>query len=148
MRNLEFSPLMRSASLYSPFNQLFDELERPKNLSKELPYNILKLDADQFQIVIAAPGLTDDDIHITATQNSLSVSSELEESDQEVEYLHKGLSGAAFSQKFELAETIKVVSATMENGLLKIDLKREIPESLKPRRIQIGKPESIEDKAS
>jgi len=148
MRSFELSPLMRSAAVYSPFNQLFDELERPKNLSRELPYNIIKKDADQFQIVIAAPGLTDEDIDITVAQNSLSISSEARENNQDAQYLHHGLPENAFNQKFELAETIKVVNATMENGLLKIDLEREIPESMKPRRIKIAKPDFIESEAS
>jgi len=132
MRSFDLSPLMRSASIYSPFNQLVDELERPTTLSRELPYNIIQKDVDQFQIVIAAPGLTEDDIDITVAQNSLSISSEARETNEDAQYLHHGLSEDAVSQKFELAETIKVVSATMDNGLLKIDLEREIPRPWKP----------------
>ncbi|OUR79470.1 hypothetical protein A9Q83_03430 [Alphaproteobacteria bacterium 46_93_T64] len=148
MRNFDFSPLMRSASLHSPFNSLFDELDRSASESRRLPYNILKKDADHFQIVVAAAGYSEDDIDITVAQNSLSISAESHESDENIEYLHHGLSAGAFTQKFELSDMIKVKGATMDNGLLKVELVREIPESLKPLRIKIEKSDQIEDKAS
>ncbi len=99
---------------------------------------------------MAVAGFTEDQIEIVATRNSLKVSGKSAEQKDEVEYLHRGLAARSFVQNFELAETIKVLSANLENGLLHIDLVREIPEELKPRTIEIatGKEKLIENKAA
>ena len=143
MHNFDFSPLMRSTIGYDRVEQLFDGLERATSGDKYPPYNIVKNDQDSYSIVMAVAGFSEGDIRITATQNSLEISGETEEAQDEVEYLHRGIAGRAFNQSFELADTIKVVGAEMENGLLKIALQREIPEEMKPRNISITKAEQI-----
>lgn len=142
MRNFDFAPLMRSTVGYDRIGQLFDSMERAASGDKYPPYNIVKKDQDSYEIIMAVAGFSEADIDITATQNSLEITGTTrDEEAQEVEYLHRGIAGRAFSQKFELADTIKVVGAAMENGLLTISLKREIPEAMKPRTIAIAKPE-------
>ncbi|MBO6826897.1 MAG: Hsp20 family protein [Sneathiella sp.] len=141
MRNFDFAPLMRSTVGYDRIGQIFETMERAASSDKYPPYNIVKKDQDSYEIVMAVAGFAESDIDITATHNSLEVTGTAREEEQEVEYLHRGIAGRAFTQKFELADTIKVVSASMENGLLKIALQREIPEAMKPRTIAIAKPE-------
>ncbi len=143
MRNFDFSPLMRSTVGYDRIEQLFDGLERATGGDKYPPYNIVKNDQDSYSIVMAVAGFSEGDIRITATQNSLEVSGETKDEQDEVEYLHRGIAGRTFTQTFELADTIKVVGAEMENGLLKIALQREIPEAMKPRNISITKADDI-----
>ena len=143
MRNFDFSPLMRSTVGYDRIEQLFDGLERATGGDKYPPYNIVKNDQDSYSIVMAVAGFSEGDIRITATQNSLEISGETKDEQEEVEYLHRGIAGRAFTQTFELADTIKVVGAQMENGLLKIALQREIPEAMKPRTISITKADDI-----
>jgi len=143
MRNFDFAPLMRSTVGYDRIGQLFDSMERAASGDKYPPYNIIKKDQDSYEIVMAVAGFSEADIDIKATQNSLEITGNTQDEDQDVEYLHRGIAGRAFSQKFELADTIKVVGASMENGLLKIALKREIPEAMKPRTIAIAKPEEM-----
>ncbi|MBE7637995.1 Hsp20 family protein [Sneathiella sp. P13V-1] len=143
MRNLDFSPLMRSTVGYDRISQLFEGMERATNGDKYPPYNIIKNDQDSYSIVMAVAGFSEGDIRITATHNSLEVSGETKDEQEDVEYLHRGIAGRAFTQTFELADTIKVVGAEMENGLLKIALQREIPEAMKPRTISITKADDI-----
>ncbi|WP_373085759.1 Hsp20 family protein [Sneathiella sp.] len=148
MRTFDYSPLLRSTVGFDRIEQLFRGLERASSENGFPPYNIVKTDADNFRITMAVAGFTEDEIDITASQNSLKISGKSAKEKDDGEYLHRGLAARSFSQNFELAETIKVVSATMENGLLHIDLVREIPEALKPRTIEIGKGKLIEDKAA
>jgi molecular chaperone IbpA len=138
MRTYDFSPLLRSSVGFDRIEQMFRGLERATVENNFPPYNIVKKDADNYRITMAVAGYTEADIEITANQNSLKISGKINGEKEESEYLHRGIAGRAFNQNFELAETIKVVGAEMENGLLHIDLVREIPEALKPRSIQIG----------
>jgi molecular chaperone IbpA len=147
MRTFDFAPLMRSSVGFDRIEQLFDGLERAST-DKFPPYNIVKVDQDSYRITMAVAGFSEDDIELTATQNTLKVTGKTDGEDQNpVQYLHRGIAGRAFTQTFELADTIKVVGASMDRGLLHIDLVREIPESLRPRTIAIGKPGLIEDRA-
>tara|TARA_R100000005_G_scaffold95164_1_gene75656 strand:- start:2656 stop:3108 length:453 start_codon:yes stop_codon:yes gene_type:complete len=150
MRTYDFSPLLRSTVGFDRIEHLFRGLERASTEGGFPPYNIIKKDADNYRITMAVAGFTEDQIEIVATRNSLKVSGKSAEQKDEVEYLHRGLAARSFVQNFELAETIKVLSANLENGLLHIDLVREIPEELKPRTIEIatGKEKLIENKAA
>ena len=152
MRAYDFSPLLRTTVGFDRIEQLFRTLERASSENSYPPYNIVRKDADNYRITMAVAGFDEDQIEIVATQNSLKVSGKSDEEKDEVQYLHRGLASRSFAQNFELAETIKVVGATMENGLLHIDLVREIPEELKPRTIEISKPKGkgklIENKAA
>lgn len=148
MRTYDFSPLMRSTVGFDRIEQLFRGLERATADNSFPPYNIVKTDADHYRITMAVAGFTEDQLELVANQNSLKISGKSLDDKEEVEYLHRGLAARSFVQNFELAETIKVVGASMENGLLHIDLVREIPEELKPRTIEINKGKLIEDKAA
>lgn len=148
MRSFDFSPLMRSSVGYDRIEQLFQGLDQTSSTDKFPPYNIIKKDQDNYQITMAVSGFSDKDIDITATQNSLKISGKSSQDEQDVEYLHRGIAGRAFTQTFELADTIKVVDASLVNGLLTVDLKREIPEALKPRTINIKKANLLESDAA
>ena len=148
MRSFDFSPLMRSSIGYDRIEQLFDGIDRAATSDKFPPYNIIKKDQDNYQITMAVSGFSEGDIDITATQNSLKITGKSSQDDKDVEYLHRGIAGRAFTQTFELADTIKVVSAGLANGLLSIELRREIPEALKPRTIEIGKTGLLETDAA
>ncbi|MEH6401799.1 MAG: Hsp20 family protein [Sneathiella sp.] len=148
MRNFDFAPLMRSTIGYDRIEHLFEGLEQASRSDKFPPYNIIKNDQDNYQITMALSGFTEDDIDITVKENSLSISGKSAEDDGTVEYLHRGIAGRAFAQSFELADTIEVTGASMINGLLKVNLHREIPEALKPRTITIEKAKLLEDQAA
>ncbi|TNE41081.1 MAG: Hsp20 family protein [Alphaproteobacteria bacterium] len=139
MRTYDFSPLMRSTVGFDRIEQLFRGLERASTENSYPPYNIVRKDADNYRITMAVAGFDEDQIEIVSNQNSLKVTGKSTEEKDKVEYLHRGLAARSFTQTFELAETIKVTGASMENGLLHIDLVREIPEELKPRTIEINK---------
>jgi len=148
MRTYDFSPLMRSTVGFDRIEQLFHGLERASTENNFPPYNIVRKDADNYRITMAVAGFTEDQVEIVANQNTLKISGKSVEEKEGAEYLHRGLAARSFVQNFELAETIKVVGAAMENGLLHIDLVREIPEELKPRTIEIKKGKFIESKAA
>jgi molecular chaperone IbpA len=101
------------------------------------PYDIAKTSEDDYRISMAVAGFAQDELDITQEQNMLMVSGQKAGEDKG-EYLHRGIAGRAFQRRFELADHVKVVGANLVNGLLTIDLKREIPEEMKPRRIEIA----------
>jgi molecular chaperone IbpA len=148
MRNFDFSPLMRSTIGFDRIGQMFEDLERTQAADKYPPYNIVKRDADNYRISMAIAGFSEDDIDITVTENTLKITGEINGKPEDNEYLYQGLAARAFTRQFELADTIKVVGADMQNGLLHIDLVREIPEALKPRHVEIGKSKLLSDKAA
>jgi len=148
MRTYDFSPLLRSSVGFDRIEHLFRGLDRASTDTSFPPYNIVKKDADNYRITMAVAGFAEDEIDITANQNSLKITGKSAKEKADAEYLHRGLAARSFNQNFELAETIKVVGAEMENGLLHIDLVREIPEALKPRTIEIASSKLIENKAA
>ena len=101
------------------------------------PYNIEKLGEDAYRIVMAVAGFGMDDLEIVAERNRLAVRGEVKDKTERT-YLHRGIATRAFERQFDLADFVQVEGASLENGLLVIELKREIPEALKPRRIEIG----------
>jgi len=101
------------------------------------PYDIAKTAEDDYRIAMAVAGFSQEELDITQEQNMLMVSGQKAAEDKG-EYLHRGIAGRAFQRRFELADHVKVVGASLVNGLLTIDLKREIPEEMKPRRIEIA----------
>jgi len=101
------------------------------------PYNIERLAEDEYRITMAVAGFSRDNLDIVAHQNQLTVKGKLSEPEQQVSYLHKGIATRAFERKFSLADHVKVTGAELEEGLLRIELVREIPEEQKPRMIDI-----------
>jgi molecular chaperone IbpA len=136
MRTYDFAPLWRSTI---GFDRLFDLAETAQRAGEDNypPYNIERLADDRYQISLAVAGFAPEDIEITAEQNVVTV--EGSKSDKtERDFLYRGISTRSFRRQFSLAEYVQVKSAAFDNGLLTIELVREIPEAMKPRRIAIG----------
>ena len=135
MRSYDFSPLWRSTV---GFDRLFDLAESAQRASEDNypPYNIERLADDRYQISLAVAGFSPDEISITAEQNVVTIEGTKTEK-AEREFLYRGISTRAFKRQFNLADYVQVKDASFNNGLLKIELVREIPEAMKPRRIAI-----------
>jgi molecular chaperone IbpA len=136
MRTSDFSPLWRSTI---GFDRLFDLVDAAQRAGEDNypPYNIERVSDDRYQISLAIAGFSPDEVSVTAEQNAVIV--EGTKTDKtEREYLYRGISARPFKRQFNLADYVQVKSATFENGLLKIELIREIPEAMKPRRIAIN----------
>ena len=147
MRTYDFAPLWRSTI---GFDRLFDLLDETQRAAEDNypPYNIERLGEDSYQISLALAGFSPDEITITAEQNVLTVEGRKADKEQH-EYLYQGISARPFKRQFNLADYVQVKGATFDNGLLRVELVREIPEAMKPRRIAIGgakEPTTIEQK--
>lgn len=137
MRNLDFSPLYRNAI---GFDRLFNLMEtnNAKNGSSGYPpYNIEQQDENKYRITMAVAGFAEDQLEITQKENMLVVRGE-QKAAEEKNYVYQGIAERDFERKFQLADYVKVIGAEMENGLLHVDLEREIPEAMKPRKIAIN----------
>lgn len=136
MATLDFTPLIRSTVGFDRLPLLLsDALDRDEGGFP--PYNIEKIDEDAYRIVRALAGFSKDDVEIVTERNRLCVRAAAKDDDSRV-YLHRGLARRAFERVFDLADFTEVVGATMNDGLLTIELRRELPEALKPRSIPIG----------
>jgi len=149
MTTFDLSPLYRTAI---GFDRLADMLSNASRVDGNgyPPYNIEARGDDRYRISMAVAGFGDDDLEIVTEQNTLTVSGRKpeEDGDAEREYLYRGIATRAFERRFQLADHVRVDAARLENGLLHIDLKRELPEQMKPRRIEIaGSRPSIESEA-
>lgn len=138
MRTFDLSPLLRNTVGFDRFDRLFDSMGRLDEATPGYPpYNIIKDGEDAYRISMAVAGFGEGDIDVTVTENTLVVKGAQGEENEETTYLHRGIAGRAFERRFTLADTIKVTGAKLENGLLHIDLVREVPEHKKPRKIEI-----------
>ena len=133
MRTFDFTPYYRSTV---GFDQLFDLLDKSVR-SDWPPYNIEKKGEDQYRITMAIAGFGPNEVELVQHGNTLLVTGQKGE-PQGADMLHQGIPAATFKQSFNLADHVKVVGANLEHGLLTIDLLREVPEQLKPRRIEVG----------
>ncbi len=140
MRSFDFAPLYRATVGFDQMADLMDRVLANDVQSQTYPpYNIEKTAEDAYRISIAVAGFADQDLSVEVKEQALVVSArKTEEDDQERTYLHRGIATRAFERRFHLADHVKVVGASHENGMLHIDLEREIPEALKPRRIEIA----------
>ena len=140
----DFSPLFRSTV---GFDRLLDELQsasRASSIDNWPPYDIIKVGEDDYRISMAVAGFSPDDLTITHEHNMLMVVGQKSDVDEEIgQYLHRGIAARNFQRRFELADYVKVVGASLVNGLLTVDLKRELPEEMKPRRIGIATSEDL-----
>lgn len=138
MRSLDFAPLLRSSVGFENLNRLVDFATRGEGDAYP-PYNIEKLSDSGYRIAMAVAGFRRDELEITVQDNVLIVVGRASEGagEGERQFLHRGIAKRAFERRFQLADTIKVLSAKYEDGLLNIDLVREIPEHKKPRRVDI-----------
>ncbi len=148
MRTLDFAPLLRSSIGFENLNRLVDFATRGDGDSYP-PYNIEKLAEDAYRISMAVAGFSRDELELTVQDNVLIVIGKAEPKAEEAErqFLHRGIAKRAFERRFQLADTIKVTGAGYADGLLNIELKREVPEHKKPRRIAIDG-QAIEGDAS
>lgn len=139
MRNFDLAPLYRATV---GFDQIADLLDRV--MSSDVgqptypPYNIEKTADDAYRISVAVAGFSADDLGVEVKDGSLVVSARKSEEDEGRAYLHRGIATRAFERRFQLADHVRVIGATHADGMLHIDLRREVPEALKPRRIAIA----------
>ncbi|WP_050605597.1 Hsp20 family protein [Ruegeria sp. 6PALISEP08] len=145
MRTFDFAPLHRATI---GFDQIADMMDRV--LTNDVaqpsypPYNIEKTDADTYRISVAVAGFSEDDLSVEVKENSLVVAGKKATDGKDRSFLHRGIATRAFERRFALADHVRVTGASHENGMLNIDLKREVPEALKPRRIEISSSKAIE----
>jgi molecular chaperone IbpA len=143
MTTFDFSPLYRNSVGFDRFASMLNSASRQEQGTSYPPYNIRSLDENHYQITMAIAGFSEQELNITTEQNRLIVTGEREnEAEQAGEYLHHGIATRSFERRFNLADHVKVTAASLENGLLHIDLERELPEAMKPRTIEIGKPQA------
>lgn len=149
MQTVDFSPFYRSTV---GFDRLFSRLDNLVGQEAKTypPYNIEKVGENAYRISIAVAGFTSSEIAIESKENSLTIKGAKapEPEERSREFLHRGIAERAFELRFQLADYVEVAGASLENGLLHIELKRELPESKKPRQIAInGGDKTIEDKS-
>ena len=140
MRTFDFSPLYRSTV---GFDRLFDILDSVSKVDAGAgypPYNIERTTDDAYRISVAVAGFGESDLNVEVRENVLVVSGERAEeaNNDDREFLHRGIAGRTFERRFQLADHVEVTGASLENGLLNIDLERRIPDAMKPRKIEIG----------
>ena len=153
MRHFDFAPLYRSTV---GFDRLFSLLDQGSGVDGSAPtyppYNIERTSENGYRVSVAVAGFTDKDISIEVKENALTIRGEKQDdkSEKKSEILHQGIAARAFERVFQLADYVQVRGAALENGLLHVDLVREIPEAKKPRQIPIGdgQPKVVEAKAA
>lgn len=150
MQHLDFTPLYKSTV---GFDHLFNLLDNSGHIEKTAttypPYNIQKFDENAYRITMAVAGFTNEEIDIEIKEQSLQIVGDKTQPEQ-IEYLHQGIANRAFKRIFQLADHVEITGANLENGLLHIDLKREIPERMKARKIDIQKqtsPKTIQNQS-
>jgi len=149
MSTFDFSPLFRSTIGFDRLSRLLDQSLVDEGTSYP-PYNIEKTGEDAYRITMAVAGFGEDDINIVAQENTLVVAGKAKPSDEKAQFLYRGIAGRAFERRFQLADHIKVSGASLVNGLLHVDLVREVPEAKRPRQIKIesGAAKTLEAKAA
>jgi len=138
MRTFDFSPLFRSSVGFDHLASLMDAANRDSNAGYP-PYNIEVVDNDNYRITLAIAGFSDNELSIETESNVLKVRGSKTPDQSQKTYLHQGIAGRDFERRYQLADHVKVTNATLENGLLHIDLIKEIPEAMKPRKISINR---------
>ena len=139
MRTLDFSPLYRASIGFDQIADIMDRVLSADGAQPSYPpYNIEKTSDDTYRISVAVAGFTEDDLSVDVKENALIVGAKKAETGDDTTYLHRGIATRAFERRFQLADHVHVTGAVHENGMLHIDLKREVPDALKPRRIAIN----------
>lgn len=132
----DFSPLFRSSVGYDRLLGALEAASRIDTIDNWPPYDIVKMGDDDYRITMAVAGFSQGELSITQEQNMLLISGQ-KANEHDREYLHRGIAGRSFQRRFELADHVKVTGANLADGLLTVDLKREVPEEMKPRLIEI-----------
>lgn len=148
MRTVDLSPLYRSFIGFDHLASLMDAAAQTDKQPSFPPYNIEALDKDKYRITMAVAGFSEDELTLQSENNTLVVSGTKagKEQNDERKFIHQGIAERNFERKFQLGDHVKVLGADLANGLLSIDLEREIPEALKPRKIEIGSGNMLESK--
>ena len=139
MRSYDFSPLYRATVGFDRMADMLDRvLTQEVGVTSYPPYNIEKTADDAYRISVAVAGFSDADLNVEQREQQLIVAAKKEQEQDDRTFLHRGIATRAFEKRFHLADHVRVTGAVAENGMLHIDLVREVPEALKPRRIEIG----------
>ena len=149
MDRFDFSPLFRSTIGFDRLTRMVDAASRVDSAALSYPpYNIETTGEDAYRLTMAVAGFAPDEVEVTVHENSLLVTGKAKQEEQESRYLHRGIARRAFERRFSLADHIKVVGGSLDNGMLHVDLVREVPEAAKPRKIEIagGQPRAVEQK--
>lgn len=147
MTTFDFSPLFRSTVGFDRMQRLVEAAARSEEANGYPPYNIEKLEENAYRITMAVAGFSEDDLDIEVRDGVLFVTGKQPEPVEERSFLYRGIAGRAFRRTFQLADHVKVQGAALENGLLHIELAREVPEAMKPRKIAINGQQAAEPAA-
>jgi molecular chaperone IbpA len=153
MRSFDLSPLFRSSVGFDRLSRLMDAAARVDDAALAYPpYNIERTGDDTYRITMAVAGFGEEDLSIVTQENQLLISGKLAKAEEDKAFLYRGIAGRAFERRFALADHIKVSGASLVNGLLHVDLVREVPETMKPRQVKItaangAKPKVIDNQA-
>ncbi|NOR61725.1 MAG: Hsp20 family protein, partial [Rhodobacteraceae bacterium] len=135
MRNFDLTPLYRSTVGYDRLASILDNVTRTDGGSSYPPYNIEKTGEDAYRITIAVAGFSEEELTIEARDGQLVIAGKKAEAETQTNFLHRGIATRAFEKRFQLADHVRATDAITANGLLHVDLIREVPEALKPRKI-------------
>jgi len=155
MRHLDLTPLYRSAIGFDRIGSLLDTLNTFEGEAPTYPpYNIERVAENDYRISMAVAGFSESDLDIEVKEHTLSIRGEKRVEQENSTYLHRGIAARSFERRFQLADYVVVKGATLENGLLHVDLVRELPEAMKPRTIEIatksetGQPKVLDSQAA
>lgn len=143
MRMMDFTPLYRSTVGFDRMFSMLDQLGGPEgSVPSYPPYNIERLNENAYRISVAVAGFTETDLEIETSENGLTIRGEKQAHGEEGggDLMYQGIAARSFERRFQLADYVRVVSATLEIGLLHVDLVREVPEAMKLRRVPIASP--------
>jgi molecular chaperone IbpA len=148
MRNVQLDPFWRTSIGFDRLFDLMDESLRFEPEDHYPPCNITRTGENRYRITLAVAGFKPEQIGVTIHQNTLTINGRIQEKQADSEYLYRGIAGRPFERRFNLADYVEVKRAWFEDGLLQVELEREVPESMKPRKVevQIGKPPVTDDK--
>lgn len=148
MRQFDLAPLYRSTVGFDRLFSMLDQFAGPENGNSYPPYNIERTGEDAYRITLAVAGFGESDLQIEQKENALTIrgAKEAQEKSDDREVLYQGIAGRSFERRFQLADHVKVTGAALENGLLHVDLVREVPEAARPRQIPIGSGKVVEAK--
>jgi molecular chaperone IbpA len=148
MRTIDFAPLYRSVVGFDRLADLLESAATETASTGYPPYNIERTAENEYRIEVAVAGFRPDELNVEVKENLLTVQGRKAANDEARTYLHRGLAERNFERRFQLADYVVVTDATLQDGLLQLSLKRELPEALKPRRIEIGVGKLIEGEGS
>lgn len=143
----DFAPLFRTAIGFDRLARLVDSASEAASVPAYPPYNIERAGEDSYRLVMAVAGFGRDDLELVVKDNTLLITGKVKADAKQGDLLYRGIAGRPFERRFVLADHIQVEGAELENGLLVVQLRRVVPEALKPRRVAIGSPQTVEQPA-